>query len=252
MNQLAQTIGSALLLEDEAFVKLRDAENSFARGLMTIVTISLIVGLVLSLVSFIGAVGTTPAEEMAQVQQGMEQALETMRQFGAFGGGPEAEAFWRIFMQNFQAGIEMGRDIGDVVVRTTPAPQPVVNFFEALGQWLSYPFGWISTWMFYGLVTLVFAKLLGGTATIREMLGTTSLVAVPHLLDAFGFIPFVGFLVGIVTFFWGLAIYVKGTAIANRFTLGRGLVAVLAPFILLFALIALVILIVLILAIAGN
>jgi hypothetical protein len=241
MSQLTQTIRSALLLEDDAFERMRDAENGFARGLMTIVAISLIVGLVVSLVSFVGAVRTSPAQEVAQFQQGMQQMLDQMRAFGAFGNDEE---FWRIFTENWQAGLAMGSKIAEVAVRTTPAPQPVVDLFQALGRWLSYPFGWISTWMFYGVLTLLFAKLLGSTATIREMLATTSLVAVPHLLDAFGFIPYIGSLVGIIAFFWGLAIYAKGAAVANRFDLGRALLAIAAPFIILFALIMIVILLV--------
>lgn len=249
MNQLIQTMSSALLLDDSAFVQMRDAEDSFARGLKTLVVISLIVGLVVSLVSFAGAVRTSPVQEMEQFQQGMEQMLGQMRAFGAFGGDEE---FWRIFMENWQAGLLMGRDIVDVVVATTPAPTTVVNLFQALGKWVSYPFGWISTWMLYGLLTLLFARLLGGTATIREMLATTSLVAVPHLLDAISFIPFIGFLVGTVAFVWGLAVYVKSTAVANRFGLGRGLLAVAAPFIVLFALIAVFIVLMVILIIAGN
>ncbi len=252
MDQLTQTLRGALVLEEDAFVRMRDAEDSFVRGLMTIVVISLVVGLVISVVSFVTAVGASPAQEMAEVQQGMRQALEMMRSFGAFGGGPEAEEFWQIFMKNFEAGIAIGERVTDVVVDTTPAPQPVVDLFQALGQWISYPFGWVSTWMFYGALTLVFAKLLGGVATIREMLATTSLVAVPHLLDAFGFIPYVGFLVGVIAFFWGLLVYVKGTAIANRFDTGRAVLAIVAPFIVLFALIMLLVLFVLLLVLVSN
>ncbi|MFQ5854213.1 MAG: YIP1 family protein [Anaerolineae bacterium] len=244
MNQLVQTTRSALLLEDNAFVSLRDAEDGFRRGLMTIVIISLIVGLIVSLVSFVSAVTTTPAQEMAEFQQGMEQVVGQMRAFGAFGGDEE---FWRIFMENFEAGIAIGERVADVVAETTPAPKPVVDFFTALGRWVSHPFEWLSMWMLYGVLTLVFAKLLGGTATIREMLATTSLVAVPHLLNALRFIPFLGFLAGAVAFFWGLAIYVKGTAIANRFDLGRALLAVAAPIIVLFVMIMILVFLMIIL-----
>lgn len=252
MNGLTHTIRGALMLDDDAFLNLRDAENNFTRGLLVLVTVSLIVGLVLSLVSFVQAVGTSPAEEIAEVQRGMQETLDMMRQFGAFGTDPEAQEFWEIFNQNFEAGLDMGRRIATVVEQTTPAPAPVVDLFEALGQWLSYPFGWISTWMFYGLLTLVFAKLLGGVATIREMLATTSLVAVPHLLDAFSFIPYLGTLIGLIAFFWGLAVYVKGTAVANRFDIGQALLAVLGPIIALFVLIIVFILALLALIIVST
>lgn len=249
MNQLAHTIGSALLLEDSAYVEMRDAEDGFRRGLLFLVVISLVVGLIISLVSFINAVQTTPAQAMAQFQQAMEQALQQMRAFGAFGGD---EAFWQAFTENWEAGLALGARITQVVEETTPAPKPVVDLFHALGQWASYPFGWISTWMLYGLLTLVFAKLLGGTASIQEMLAATSLVALPHLLDAFRFIPFVGFLISIIAFLWGVAIYVKGTAVANRLDVGRALLAVAAPILVLLALLTFLLLLVLILLIIAT
>ena len=34
MNELVQTMRGALTLEDDAFTSMRDAENSFARGLV--------------------------------------------------------------------------------------------------------------------------------------------------------------------------------------------------------------------------
>jgi len=98
--------------------------------------------------------------------------------------------------------------------------------------------------MFYGLLVLVFAKLMGGRATIQQMLGTTSLVAVPHLLDLFAFIPCLGSLLGLVAFLWGLVIYVKGTAVANEFGLGKAVLAVLLPVIIVFLLVMALILIV--------
>lgn len=243
MNQLTRTIGGALLLEDDAYITMRDAENGFTRGLTMIVTISLIVGLVISLVNFINAMQTTPAQEVEEARKGMEQALEAMRAFGPLG----VDQFSREFMRNFEAGLAMADRIAQVVAETTPAPQPIADFFEALGQWVSYPFGWISTWMLYGVLTLIFAKLLGGAATIQEMLATTSLIAIPHLLDAFNFIPYVGPLVGVIAFLWGLAVYVKGIAVANRFDVGKALLAFIAPLVVLFGLIVLVTLLALVL-----
>jgi hypothetical protein len=247
--QWTDTVVGALRLEDSVFENLRDAADGFRRGLALIVVISLIVGLVLSMVSFIQGLTTSPTEEIAAVQAEMQQVFEQMRQFGAFGGDDVA---WSEFMRNFEAGIEIGRRVGEVVERTTPAPGPVVDLFEALGKWLSYPFGWISAWMLYGVLTLVFAKLLGGTASIQEMLAATSVVAAPHLLNALGFIPFVNTLLALVAFVWGLAIYVKGTAIANRFGTGRALLAMLAPVLTLIAVLLLLVLGVILLILISN
>lgn len=228
------TLVSALRLEDHVFVELRDAAEGFRRGLTIIIVISLIVGLVLSAASFVRGLTSSPTQEIVAVQENMRQMFDQMRQFGAFGGDEQA---WQQFIQNFEAGIDIGRRVGEVVERTTPAPMSVADFFEALGQWLSYPFGWISAWMLYGVLTLVFAKLVGGTASIQGMLAATSLVAAPHLLNALDFIPFVGTLLGLVAFIWGLVVYVKGTAIANQIDTERALLAVLAPVLALVALV---------------
>jgi len=159
-------------------------------------------------------------------------------QFSAFGSPWNDPKFQRLMLDNVDAGFRIGLRVSEVVQQTTPLGRTFSSLFEAIGRFASYPFRWISTWMWYTLAVLVFARLLGGTATIQEMLGTTSLVAVPHLLDLFGFIPFLGGLLGIVAFFWGLVVYVKATAVANRFSMEKGLVAVLLPAIVLMLLVA--------------
>ena len=84
-------------------------------------------------------------------------------------------------------------------------------------------------WLTWGVLTLIFARLLGGTATIAQMLATSSLVVAPHVLEAFSFVPCGGALLQLLAFFWGLAAYVKGTALANRIGVGRAALAVLGP-----------------------
>jgi hypothetical protein len=181
--------------------------------------------------------------QFEEAERGIEEAFAAMEQFGGE-MDPEARA---AIETSIREGFRMGQRISEVVVATTPLPMSVSTLFRALGRWISAPFGWLGTWMFYGLIVLVIAKLMGGTATIQEMLSATSLNVAPHVLDAFGpllgVIPCVGGLaagaLGLVTLVWGLAIYVKGTAIANRFSTGKALVAVLLPIILV-AFIALV------------
>ena len=104
-----------------------------------------------------------------------------------------------------------------------------IAYFEAVGQFVSYPFGWMSTWMLYGLLVLVAAKILGGRATVQQMLGCTALAAVPFILGIFGFIPQLGYWPGLIAFLWGLVIYVMGTAVANEFGIGKAILAVILP-----------------------
>lgn len=247
MNNLLRTIGNALLLDDQAFARIRDARDNFARGLVIVVAISLIVGLFNSLFGFLNAVRTTPEAQLAQARTGVEQAFEQMGNMGVFGPDPTMREQTLAIVET---AFDIAETVAGIVEETTPLPHPVASFFQTLGGWLSYPFGWVSRWMLYGVVVLVFAKLLGGTASIREMLSTTSLVAVPHLLDAFRFVPVAGFLLGLLAFVWGVVVYVKGTAVANRFGVGRALLAVLAPILFLVGL-AILVLIALIVALVA-
>lgn len=249
MAELIQICRGGLLLEDEAFYRLKRSADVFVRGLLIIVAVSLIVGLVTSAISFVREVtGPPPEVAIQEVKQNIRQGFQMAERFGA-PIDPEVEKVIETYMD---AGFRIGARVAKVAKTTTPLPSPIGNLFEAVGKFVSYPFGWMATWMFYGLLVLVFAKLMGGRATIQQMLGTTSLVAVPHLLDLFAFIPCLGSLLSLVAFFWGLVIYVKATAVANEFGLGKAVLAVLLPIIIAFLLIMALILIIVVLATMGG
>ena len=59
------------------------------------------------------------------------------------------------------------------------------------------------------------------TRHLAGFFGVTALFAVPHLLAFFAFIPIVGGILGLVAYFWGLAIYIKGTASSHQMSLER-------------------------------
>lgn len=223
---IGQTLQGALRLEDATFEGLRDAPDGVARGLKFLVVVALAVGLVLGLVSFVQTVTVNPQQEITQAMDGVTQAFSQMERFGVFGQDP---ATGKMILDNIKSGMAMGIKIAGVVEASTPAPAPIVRFFEALGKWLSLPFSWISLWLLWGILTLLFARLMGGTATIQQMLAVTSLVAAPHVLDALGWVPCAGALVGLIAWLWGLVVYVKATAVANRIGPGAALLAVLLP-----------------------
>ncbi len=51
----------------------------------------------------------------------------------------------------------------------------------------------------------------------------------PQLLNIFQRIPFLGGLLGFIAFLWGLAIYVKATAVSQKMSIERALLAVFVP-----------------------
>lgn len=245
---IGQTMKGALRLETVTFESLREAPDGVARGLKFLVVLALAVGLALGLVTFVQTVTSSPQQEVTQAMDGMTAAFEQMEQFGVFGQDP---ATTKMILENIRGGMQMGVKIAAVVEESTPAPVAAVRFFEAVGKWLSLPFSWIALWLMWGIFTLIFARLMGGTATIQQMLAVTSLVAAPHVLDALGWVPCAGALIGLIAWLWGFVIYVKATAVANRIDPGVALLAVVLP-LLIPLLFGLAMLFVIVIASAGG
>ncbi len=235
-TEFRRLLWGGLFLDNSVFLDLRDAGDGVARALRFVFTLGLIVGLVVAGVALAKDVISEPFSEIREVRDTVDEVFERLEAYDIELFDSERER--DLFERNLDAGFAIAEDVVDTIVATTPAPQPVVSLLEGVGKWLSYPFGWIAMWLLWGVVTLLFARILGGTATVQEMLATTSLVVAPHVLEALSFVPCGGPLLQVVAFFWGLAVYIKGTAIANRFGIGSALVAVLAPFILLLALVS--------------
>jgi hypothetical protein len=125
-----------------------------------------------------------------------------------------------------RSSIEMGLRIQALPTRL---PKPVGGVLEDLGRLLSLPFSRLTGWIGYTIWVLLFAKLLGGRATVAQTLGATALYAIPHVLDILHIVRCLGGLLGFIATVWGIAIYVKALAVANEFSIGRSIVATVAP-----------------------
>ena len=123
------------------------------------------------------------------------------------------------------------------------AQATIISGIAALSGWLSTPLSWIAGWLGYALWVMLFAKLLGGHATLERMLAATSLFVVPHLLDVLGGLltllsgirvagacfGLLNTLIGMVAWAWSIAVYVKATAVANEFGWGKATLVTLLP-----------------------
>ncbi|MEE8392326.1 MAG: Yip1 family protein [Anaerolineae bacterium] len=221
MREIVQLCRGALLLDTHTFIELRKSAEVFQKGVLVIVVISLIVGLVTSAVGFVQAV-TAPEEQRSELEPGRDRASEIVE---LLGDRIDAETQERL-RGYITSAMEAGARIAE-----TPAPLPAMagDLFEAVGQFVSYPFGWLSAWMLYGLLVLMAAKILRGRATVQQMLGCTALAVVPFILGVFGFIPQLGYWPVLIAFLWGLVIYIMGTAVANEFGVGKAILAVILP-----------------------
>lgn len=211
MKEFLARLRGVLTLETEAFAEMRDARDGIRRGLLLITAVSLLVAF------------PTFVAELAQ----------GLRPFDAARARAEAEAALRPFssafgpfLDNFQAGLNLGLEVAALPPRL---PRSVANTLQALGRYLSAPFAWVGGWLAYLSWVILAAKLLGGKAGIRQMVSTTSLYGIPQALNVLGFVPYLGNLLWVVAFTWGVIIYVKAVAVANDFDWSRAALATLAP-----------------------
>jgi len=248
MKGLLQLAWDALLFRHEAYARHVARADVLKRGLALLVLVTLLAGVVSFIINLVGDLRPMSIEaqrrEAEQTIQEFAGQMDNMRQY--FDLPPEFE---RQIIPHIRAGMEMGLRIEALPTRL---PRPVGGVLQDLGAFLSLPFGRLAGWMGYALWVLLVAKLLGGRATVSQMLGTSALYAVPHVLDVLGPVPCLGGMLGLVAIAWGIGIYVKAVAVANGFSVGRAIVATLVPALLGAALVLLGLLVLLILVLTGG
>jgi hypothetical protein len=211
-------IQDVLLFKTEAYAHHVAREDVMKRGVVLLLVIILLAGSV----PFLIDTGRALANRNQPPPQDVEDIFGPMTPYmGEF--PPEFEQF---ILPNIQAGIEIGWRVAQL---KTPLPHVLGVLFEFWGKFVSSPWGRMARWMGYTLLVLLVAKLLGGVATLPQMLGATALYIIPHLLGIFSFIPCLGALLGLVATLWGIGIYVKAVAVANDFSVGRAATATVIP-----------------------
>jgi hypothetical protein len=236
MRAWIKTLWDAILFRTEAYQRLADRRDAFMHGFVVIVVVALLAGLPGFVTQFVGGLRPT-ATEIGDAQAGFRQAMGMITPYLAQAGVP-AEMQAQI-LQQAQQGMDMGLEIaGQIQDLPTTLPRPVGKTLEAAGAWAARPFGSASfplsaavlaTWLGYGIWVMLAARLMGGRGGLTSFFGATALFAVPHVLDFFRWVPYVGSALGVIAFVWGAAVYVKATAVSHRFSVGHGLLAVLLP-----------------------
>jgi hypothetical protein len=236
MSAWIRTVWDAALFRTDAFTGFRDRRDAFFRGFLIIVIVALIAGLPVLVTGLVKAF--RPAAELTEVDNAMKGFEQGLAQVAPFLGGIPAGSLDQI-LEQIRQGMQMGVDIAtQIMALPTILPKPLGGIFEATGAWLSRPFttagfpmsqAVLATWLGYGIWVMLFAKLLGGRATLARFFGTTALFAGPHVLNILAPLPVVGFLAGFVAFVWGVAVYVKATAVSHELSGERAVLAVALP-----------------------
>ncbi len=237
MSEQVAFARGVLTLNDATYSAHLASRDALKRGLLLMVSVALLAGLFPFLS---GMASSFRPVDMAAVERDVERQIEQSMQFNPEWQNPQ---FQRTFKEYFQMGFAIARDIMSIKPNVSFLPPWLERLMRALGEWLSQPLAWLGAWAGYALWVMLFAKLLGGRATLERMLAATSLFVVPHLLDVLGGLlsllsgigvagacfGLLNMLIGMVAWAWGIAVYVKATAAANEFGWGKATLVTLLP-----------------------
>jgi hypothetical protein len=246
IRELISLVQGVLKFDSAAFTRHIESKDALKRGLLLIILAALLAGFF----PFLGEVVNSFSQpNFADIEAQMRQQIDLQKQFNPSLRDPQ---FARMYDETIQAVIAMIKDITGIKPNVAFLPNWLGRLLAALGAWLSTPVAWIAGWLGYALWVMLFAKLLGGRATLSKMLGATTLFVAPHVFNVFtgllslmGKIPVagtcfggLGILLGLGLWVWGTVVYVKATATANEFGLGQATLATVLPAVLagLFAL----------------
>lgn len=240
MSELVALARGVLTFDDATFAAHLASRDALKRGLLLIVIVALLAGLF----PFLSGIASSfRPVDMAAVERDVEKQIESSMQFNPVWQDAE---FQRLFKEYFQMGFAIARDIVELGPNVSFLPPWLGRLMRAFGEWFSQPLAWLGAWAWYALWVTLFARLLGGRAMLERMLAATSLFVVPHLLDLIGGLltllsgiqvagacfGLLNTLMGFVAWAWGIAVYVKATAAANEFSLGKATLATILPVLL--------------------
>ena len=231
VGEMLQLARGALFLDTQTFAAQREDRDAFRKGVLLVVIITLLAGSLSFIVSTVK--GFLPPKWDAQREE-VEDQISQVFKFLPFDMDAKTEG---MILGSIEAGLDIGFEIAQL---PAPLPRPVKDFLQALGGWITAPLLRLGGWMGYAFWVLLVAKLLGGRATLSQMLGCTALYVAPQILTILQVISCLGPILGFVAFVWGLVIYVKATAVANELSSGRALLAVILPAAVLIGLVSLV------------
>ena len=201
----------ALGLDSEAYDRLRDDDNPFVEGLFLIV----LIGVATALLNLIGqALAWAGTPSMSAIKDLIWQAFPTMPWWSQMAGNAEA-------MAQFKQLYDLGWQI-------FPRLFGVADPLAASLNILFWPLAALLSWLIYGTLAHLFARLLGGVGRYDQTLGTLSLSYAPLLVHGLGFVPY--FTVGAALNTWQLICRYKAIRSAGQLSWGRAFWATVLPF----------------------
>ncbi len=225
-------LSGALTLRTDTFKNLRERSDVFQRGFTLLLLVALLAGIFDVGVSAISSAARPESE--AQVT---DQAIRNFEQ--SYTGPAELQPMIESYIRE---GVAMVYEISSLPPNAGAAFRPVARFLDWLGQVLTKPFGFAVLGYFFLAALLVHltSRWLGGRAGMSQMLGLgalsysvqvlypiLSLLTLGQNLTQAAALGTISGLLGFLLFIWSLVIYVKAVAIAQEFSYGRAIGAIL-------------------------
>lgn len=217
MNGIAGSLRlgwNALLFKEEAYKKMRAADNPVVKGLILI----LVVGVIIALLGLVGDVlEWASSPDLNQIQDTVYSYLTRMPWWDMAAQDP---AFTDVFDRIWNLAWSLARSLN-------PSPG------SALLGVIITPLGLVIRWLIYGVLAYLFARWLGGRADFSETLGVLALAVAPQMLNVLNLLPYVqlGSLIGV----WGILCAYIGLKTTHELSWARAVWATLLPFILALA-----------------
>jgi hypothetical protein len=201
----------ALFLDGDAYAELRDDDNPFIEGLFLLVIIGVVTA-VLGLLGQLLAWASTP--DLNAIKEIVLQNLQRMSWWPLMAASPGG-------LEQFQRWYDLGWQIFPALFG---APSPARAAFNIV----AWPAGMLLSWLFYGILAHLFARLFRGTGTLGQTFGTTALAWTPLLLRGLEIVPFL--VIGGVLSTWQLICRYKAIRMAHKLSWGAAFWATLLPF----------------------
>lgn len=211
----------AMLFGEETLEQVRQAPNPLAAGLRLAILFALLAG-------FFRALGTgfdvLVAPSQDDVKTVVLESFKRMSWYRAASSGPAAEEFEAEFERTFE-----------LWWRLLPSLFGVPSPGAAVAQLVLWPVAWLAGWLVLSPLVFVFARLLGGRASLGETLGALGLATAPNLLHAVSIWP--GAEVGGLVAWWTLALSYWAILKTHQLSWSRGLLALLLPRVLIYSIV---------------
>jgi hypothetical protein len=231
MNALSLVAG-ALTLRTDTFERLKERSDVFYRGFLVLLLVGILAGAFSAGEVLLANVFRPPSE--SQVTQEVIRGFEN-----SFRGTGDARSTVEPYVTE---AVAMGFELSRLPPNAGSAFRPIARLLNWLGGAVSIPLGggFLGFLLLAGVFVHLASRWLGGRANFSQMLGLSALALAPHLLDTLssllklagdlsgaGVFGPVQSLIGFIVLGWGAVIYAKATAIAEGFSYGRALVAML-------------------------